>query len=378
LTLEAHLLASLADISSKEWNALAGPHPFLQHSFLYGLEQTGCVGEGTGWNPQYLVIKEAGKIKAAAPLYAKEHSYGEFVFDWAWARAYEQHGEPYYPKLLCAIPFSPISGPRLLVQDESWRPVVAETLMTLAPRLGCSGLHVLFPEENDRKALATQGALMRQGVQFHWHNVENEGYADFEAFLATLSHDKRKKIRQERRKVREAGVTMKRLRGKEISEEDWLFFARCYRNTYRQHGSQPYLNTAFFLHLGAMLPQHVLLVLAYRDGQPIAAALDIYDQGCLWGRHWGAIEHVPGLHFEACYYQGIEFCIEQRITIFEGGAQGEHKLARGFMPTTIWSAHQIADPRFAEAIAHFLEREGQGIAHYVSELEEHAPFRSSD
>ena len=214
--------------------------------------------------------------------------------------------------------------------------------------------------------------MLRQGVQFHWHNA---GYQDFEQFLATLTRDKRKKIRQERRRVGDAGVSLRRVPGALADDALWQFFTRCYRNTYRQHGSTPYLNGAFFRHLGRTLGDRVVLVIAEREGRPIAAALDIHDGHTLWGRHWGALEQVPGLHFEACYYQGIEFCIEQGIAVFEGGAQGEHKLARGFLPVTTWSAHQIGDPRFAEAIAEFLAREGQGIAHYVNELEEHAPYR---
>ena len=275
---------------------------------------------------------------------------------------------------MCAVPFTPVVGPRLLTLDARWQAPLAAALVELQTRLGCSSLHVLFPPEAQRAELTAGGGLPRQGVQFHWHNA---GYADFDAFLATLARDKRKKIRQERRRVLDAGVTLRRLRGAEIDRELWQFLTRCYRNTYRLHGSSPYLNGAFFRHLGDHLGDHVLMVLACRGDTPIAAALDLFDDTRLWGRHWGAIEHVPGLHFEACYYQGIEFCIEQGLAIFEGGAQGEHKLARGFLPVTTWSTHQIADARFARAIGDFLEREGQGIAHYVSELEEHAPYRSS-
>ncbi len=319
-----------------------------------------------------MAIRANDQWVAAAPLYEKHHSFGEFVFDWAWARAYQQHGLAYYPKLLCAIPFTPVAGPRLLVASSQWLPALVAALQQVQQTLESSSVHVLFPPEDQRSALASGGAMLRQGVQFHWHNA---GYADFEAFLATLSRDKRKKIRQERRRVSDAGVVMRRICGPDITPEQWQFFSRCYRTTYRQHGSTPYLNAAFFRHLGTHLAEHVLLVIAERNGEPIAAALDLYDRDHLWGRHWGAIEHVPALHFEACYYQGLEFCIERGIATFEGGAQGEHKLARGFMPVTTWSTHQIADPRFAEAIGDFLEREGEGIAHYVNELEEHAPFR---
>ena len=364
---EIHVLESLAEIPAADWNRLAGPQPFLQHAFLHGLELTGCVGGDTGWIPRHVALRCNGAWVAAAPLYEKHHSFGEFVFDWAWARAYQQHGLTYYPKLLCAVPFTPVAGPRLLVSSADWMAPLVAAIGQVQQALEASSVHVLFPPEPARSALVAGGALLRQGVQFHWHN---KGYTDFESFLATLSRDKRKKIRQERRRVADAGVVLRRVKGAEVTADEWQFFHRCYRTTYRQHGSTPYLNAAFFRHLGAHLASHVLLVIAERDGLPIAAALDLYDS-----THWGAIEQVPALHFEACYYQGLEFCIEQGIGTFEGGAQGEHKLARGFMPVTTWSTHQIADPRFASAIGDFLDREGQGISHYVSELEEHAPFR---
>ena len=374
MTTEIHVLASLAEVPAAEWDALTGGQPFLRHAFLHGLETTGCVGGDTGWLPRHVILRHDGRCVAAAPLYEKDHSFGEFVFDWAWARAYEQHGLRYYPKLLCAVPFTPVAGHRLLTADPAWLAPLASALGSVMERLNASSLHVLFPPEAERTALAASGALLRQGVQFHWNNA---GYADFATFLATLTRDKRKKILQERRRVHDAGVHLERVRGSDIDAPLWQFFTRCYRNTYRQHGSSPYLNGAFFRHLGASMPDNILMVVAYRGSTPIAAALDLYDHERLWGRHWGALEHVPGLHFEACYYQGIEFCIEQKLQIFEGGAQGEHKLARGFLPVTTWSTHQIGDRRFAAAIGDFLVREGDGIAHYVSELEEHAPYRKA-
>lgn len=371
---EVVLLPSLADIPAPDWDRLAGGQPFLRHAFLYGLESTGCVGPGTGWTPSHVALRHQGRWVAAAPMYLKEHSFGEYVFDWAWARAYEQHGLDYYPKLLAAIPFTPVAGPRLLAEDPCWLDPLAQAMVALQEQQACSTLHVLFPREAEREALAAQGAMLRQGVQFHWHNQSD---TDFEAFLARLTRDKRKKIRQERRRVADAGVSLRRLGGPEIDENMWRFFNRCYRNTYREHGSSPYLNAAFFRHLGTSLAEHLLMVVAERDGRPIAAALDLHDEERLWGRHWGALEHVPGLHFEACYYQGIEFCIERGLRVFEGGAQGEHKLARGFLPVTTWSAHHVADRRFAKAIGEFLARECHGIAHYVDELGEHAPYRPS-
>ncbi len=372
MTPEIQVLSSLAAIPAAEWDALGSGHPFVSHAFLHGLETTGCVGPGTGWSPTHLALRHQGRWVAAAPVYRKDHSFGEYVFDWAWARAYEQHGLEYYPKLLCAVPFTPVAGPRLLVSETRWLAPLVAALDALRREQACSGVHLLFPGPAEREALVAGGAMLRQGVQFHWNNA---GYGDFEDFLATLQRDKRKKIRQERRRVADAGVTLRRVSGADADESLWQFFNRCYRNTYRQHGSSPYLNGAFFRHLGRTLGDRVVLVIAERAGRPIAAALDIHDGERLWGRHWGALEHVPGLHFEACYYQGIEFCIERGLSVFEGGAQGEHKLARGFLPVTTWSAHQIGDPRFAEAIGEFLAREGQGVAHYVNELEEHAPYR---
>jgi uncharacterized protein len=373
---DVEVLSSLGEIPAADWNALSGGQPFLDHAFLHGLESTGCVGPGTGWTPCHVALREAESRRwvAAAPLYLKAHSFGEYVFDWAWARAYEQHGLDYYPKLLCAIPFTPVAGPRLLAAGPQAREALVAALVAAQRAQSCSSLHVLFPGPEEREALVRGGALLRQGVQFHW---QNPGYADFEEFLATLHRDKRKKIRQERRRVADAGVQVRRVIGSAADDELIRFFHRCYRNTYREHGSSPYLNLAFFRHLAATLGDQLLLVVARRDGRDIAAALDLFDGNCLWGRHWGALEHVPGLHFEACYYQGIEFCIERRLALFEGGAQGEHKLARGFLPVTTWSAHCIADRRFARAIGEFLDHEAQGIAHYVDELEEHAPYRKA-
>lgn len=307
------------------------------------------------------------------PLYLKGHSYGEYVFDWAWADAYERHGLCYYPKLLCAVPFTPVTGPRLLAVDNEARAALVAGAKSVANDY--SSLHVLFPDEREALALERDGFMLRRSVQFHWTNAR---YASFDAFLAVLSHDKRKKIKQERRKVRESGITLRRLVGDAITAEHWKFFVRCYAATYRAHHSTPYLNLGFFQRLGATLGEHVLLVLAEREGRPLAAALDLFTAERLWGRYWGALEHVPALHFEACYYQAIEFAIERGIQVFEGGAQGEHKLARGLMPVQTWSAHRIGNRGFAAAIGRFLERESDGIGRYVDELAEHRPFRRDE
>ncbi len=367
------ILDSLAAVDTAQWDSLTGGHPFLSHAFLHALHETGCASEATGWLPQYVTLWGDNELVGALPLYLKTHSYGEYVFDWAWADAYNRHGLDYYPKLLSAIPFSPVSGPRLLAADVATRRALIEAALALAHRL--SSLHCLFPPGDEALEWQAAGLMLRQGVQFHW---ENRGYRDFEDFLAQLSHDKRKKIRQERRRVREAGVVLRRLCGSDITPEHWRFFTRCYNLTYRAHHSTPYLNLAFFERLGATMPDNVLLILAERDGAPLAATLNIYSREALYGRYWGAIEHVPMLHFEACYYQALEFCIERGIKVFEGGAQGEHKLARGFLPTKTWSAHWLQHPSFANAVEDFLAREAKGINRYVDELNDHTPFKSSE
>ena len=363
---------SLAGVDPQEWNALAGEQPFVRHEFLCALIETGCAAPRSGWLPQFVLLRRAGALAGAMPLFVKSHSYGEYVFDWAWADAHERHGVTYYPKLLCAIPFTPVRGRRLLAAGARERRALAGAALELARRT--SSLHVLFVQEDEAELLRAEGMLLRRTVQFHW---KNEGYADFEAFLARLSHARRKNIRQERRRVREAGVSLRWLEGEAIGRAQWEFFHRCYRHTYAAHGSSPYLNLEFFLRLGSALPRNVAMVMAERDGRPIAAALFLYDGASLYGRYWGALEHVPLLHFECCYYQAIEYAIARGLQVFEGGAQGEHKIFRGLMPVEALSAHWLADARFARAIEDYLAREGQGIARYVDELCEHSPFKET-
>jgi predicted N-acyltransferase len=366
------ILDSLEGVDPLQWEALAGGNPTLSHAFLDTLHATGCAAPRSGWKPCYPTLWEGERLVGAAPAYFKSHSFGEYVFDWAWADAYERHGLAYYPKLLCAVPFTPATGARLLAHDDAARGTLARTLLATARESGASSLHVLFPAAEDAAVLRSLGMLERSAVQFHWRNP---GYDSFEAFLGELSHDKRKKIRQERRKVAEAGVRLRRLTGREASAADWDFFLACYRRTYREHRSTPYLNRAFFGMLAERMPDSLLLVIATRDGRPIASALDLYGERALYGRYWGSVEYVPGLHFEACYYQGMEFCIERGIPLFEGGAQGEHKHARGFLPEATRSFHWLAHPAFTRAIDDFLAREGEGIASYVDELNERSPFR---
>ncbi|HYC35203.1 MAG TPA: GNAT family N-acetyltransferase [Usitatibacter sp.] len=369
---DIRILESLAGIDHARWDALAGGNPTVSYAFLDSLHASGCASPASGWAPRYLSLWEGGLLLGAVPLYAKSHSYGEYVFDWAWADAYERHGLEYYPKLLCAVPFTPATGPRLLAADAATREALAKTLLATARASHFSSLHVLFPAPEDAAALRSLGLMERSGVQFHWRNA---GYASFEEFLAVLSRDKRKKIRQERRRVAEADVTLVRRTGRHATSADWDFFVQCYRRTYRAHRSTPYLTRAFFGLIAERMPDNLLLVIAERDGRPIAAALDIFGGGALYGRYWGAMEHIPGLHFEACYYQALEFCIERGIALFEGGAQGEHKHARGFMPEATRSFHWLAHPAFERAIDEYLAREGAHISAYIDELNERTPFK---
>ena len=366
------IVESLAGVDRDEWNALAGPQPFVRHEFLSALIETGCAAARSGWAPQFVLLRRSGALVGALPLFAKSHSYGEYVFDWAWADAHERHGIDYYPKLVSAIPFTPVRGPRVLAASSSVKKTLVQAALELAR--DTSSLHVLFAREEDASLLAELGFLMRRTVQFHW---QNDGYRDFEDFLSRLSHQRRKNIRQERRRVAEAGVTFQWLEGAAISRKHWEFFNRCYRGTYAAHRSTPYLNLDFFLRLGALLPEHVVMMLAEREGKPIATSLLVRDADTLYGRYWGSVEYLPLLHFEACYYQAIDYAISRTLQTFEGGAQGEHKLFRGLMPVETLSAHWLAHPKFARAVETFLEREGAGIARYVNELTEHSPFKET-
>jgi uncharacterized protein len=372
-TQSLQIVSSLADIHAVAWNNLAGDNPFVRHEFLYALEQTGCTTRESGWQPRHLALYENEILVGAMPLYLKFHSYGEYVFDWAWADAYERSGLKYYPKLLSAIPFTPVTGPRLLADTAEQRAMLIQGALALAKEMQVSSLHCLLPSDEQAAEMAQEGMMRRDSVQFHWRN---ENYSDFEAFLAGMNHEKRKKIRQERKKIVAAGVTFRWLGGAEIQAADWDFFTRCYDHTYHTHRSTPYLNRAFFGRIGDTMPENVLLIVAERGGVPIACALNIHNAHHLYGRYWGALEYVPGLHFEACYYQAIAFCIEQKIQIFEGGAQGEHKLARGLLPVKTASVHWLAQGEFAKAVENYLRRESGGVEKYIDELGDSSPFKT--
>jgi len=366
------IIETIADIPATQWDALAENNPFLKHAYLNALQVTGCATPRTGWGTQFITLWEEEQLVGGMPLYYKTHSYGEFVFDWAWADAYQQHGLRYYPKLVCSVPFTPATGPRLLANSAEVRVQLVQAALALNRETGTSSLHLLFPYESQAQEMQAQGLMLRRGVQLHWRNA---GYADFDAYLASMRRDKRKKINQERRKVSDAGITFEHLRGEQITREKWEFFVRCYEHTHIQYNSPQPLNLDFFLMISATMPEHILMIVGSRDGVPISGAINFYNHNTLFGRSWGALEYHPGLHFETCYYQAILFCINNKIALFEGGAQGEHKLARGFLPSTTWSAHWLAHPQFSRAIEDFLQREAGGIEHYMNELNDSSPFK---
>lgn len=372
LTLE--IRDSITDISVEQWDALIEGMPLLSHAFLSAMEESGSVGKGTGWQPYPMVVYDQQALVGIMPLYLKTHSYGEYVFDWAWADAYQRNGIAYYPKLLSAIPFSPITSTRLIAKSPHIQKLMVQALNETMLKHQLSSAHVLFPDAASAEVLKQAGWMQRHGVQFRW---ENSAFNSFDDFLMTLSHDKRKKIRQERKKIVESGVECRTIKGPDITEALWDFFYACYTHTYHEHHSTPYLTREFFKLIGQRMPHNILLVVAYYEGELVASALNLYDQTTLYGRYWGALRYMPNLHFELCYYQAQTFCIAENIQYFEGGAQGEHKLARGFKPRPTSSFHKIAHPDFAEAIQEFVTREAKGIAVYTNELEERTPFKGN-
>jgi len=384
------VLQTWSDLPAGPWNALLGVQgpepigPFMRQEYLAAMQGSGSATAQTGWGLRILTLWQGDDLHAACPLYLKDHSYGEYVFDWAWANAYQQHGLSYYPKALVASPFTPVPGPRLLAKDDAARLALVQALMAWCRQEQLSSLHLLFLSEADLAACTQAGLMLRQTVQFHWLNrrpTDAAPFADFDDFLASLSQDKRKKIRQERRKVSEAGVVFRWSRGSSISQADWDFFYRCYKRTYLEHGNRPYLSREFFAQIADQIPEHWLLFVAEREGRPVASSLIGLSQdgpagaSVAYGRYWGALERVDCLHFEACYYQPLAWCIAQGVSRFEGGAQGEHKMARALMPTPTHSAHWLAHPTFADAVERFLEREGQGVQSYLENLQARTPFK---
>jgi len=371
-----------SQIDAAAWNELleaqAAPTPFMRHEYLLALQASGSAVPETGWAPQWLCLRRGDQLLGACALYLKSHSYGEYVFDWAWADAYQRHGLRYYPKLLCAVPFTPVPGSRLLARDAASRRLLLQGLQQFCSRGKFSSVHLLFMDEADRQAAADEGWMLRQTVQFHWLNRQDTAYADFDDFLAGLQRDKRKKIAQERRRVAEAGVHFTVHEGACIDAELWDFFHHCYTLTYAAHHGTPYLTRDFFARMQQTMAPHWVMFVAHRGGRRMACSLLAIDprRRHAYGRYWGCTEYLPCLHFEACYYQPLSWCIDQGYLRFEGGAQGEHKMARGLLPVVTHSAHWLSHPGFADAVARHLQREGAGIEAYVDELRERNPFRT--
>ena len=369
------------DIPAQMWDGLCAqqdaPTPFISHAYLAALHESGSASPKTGWKPQFITLWQDNQLVAACALYLKSHSYGEYVFDWAWANAYGEHGLAYYPKGLVAVPFTPVPGTRLLALNSDIRTHLLTSVLDLCKEQGLSSLHLLFTSPQDRLACDALGLMQRQTVQFHWRNAQ---FTDFDHFLTSLSQEKRKKIKQERRRVQEAGVTFQTRSGSEISTQDWDFFYNCYERTYLEHGNAPYLSRSFFQSVQDLMADNWVLFVAQREGQPIACSLIAVhalgsDNAVAYGRYWGALERVDCLHFEACYYQPLNWCINNNVSCFEGGAQGEHKMARALMPVTTYSAHWLAHPAFADAVERYLERERYGIDQYLEHLAERSPFK---
>lgn len=413
------VFTTVQEIDATQWDALlaqqATPTPFMRHAYLAALQTSGSATPETGWGAHFITLwratSDGEQLVAACPLYVKSHSWGEYVFDMAWARAYQEHGLHYYAKAVVAVPFTPVPGSRLLALNDALRSQLARTVQAWCEAQRLSSAHVLFGDAADHAALEQAGWMARAGVQFHWQNRDAGcaatalPYADFADFMTQLQAVKRKKIRQERQRVAQAGVTFEVLAGAQIGAEDWDFFYRCYAQTYLEHGNPPYLSRDFFEQLARDLPAHWVLFIAQRNGQRIACSLiatsapatpnsDTKDAGLqekqahpaiksenplrgatAYGRYWGALERVDMLHFEACYYQPLQWCIANGLASFEGGAQGEHKIARALLPVATASYHWLAHPAFADAVERFLEREGEGMADYLQALHTHSPFR---
>jgi predicted N-acyltransferase len=377
--MQLRILNSLAEVPRAAWDRLAGRNPFLRWDYLEALERSGAVSAATGWHPRHLLLEREGEPQAALPLYLKDHSWGEFVFDFAWADAYRQAGLDYYPKLLAAVPFTPVPGPRLLCAAGVDAAEAAGRLLQgargLAGELAASSLHLLLPDDTQLEALRADGLSLRQDCQFHWFD---EGYGDFEGFLGALTAEKRKKFRRERRRVREAGISFEWLRGEEISavllDEIYDFYA----SSFLRRGMDPYFPPAFWALLLERMPESIRVVLARKDGAAVAAAIFFVGGDVLYGRYWGCLQDYHSLHFETCFYQGIELALAEGCHRFEPGAQGEHKLRRGFRPVPTWSAHWLAHPAFARAIDAWLGRERQHVAAYIEAAAQHLPFRRDD
>lgn len=375
--MEIKQITAINQVDNEAWNKLVGDdYPFMRHEFLLALEQSGCVSEQTGWQPRHVLVTENNELLAGMPLYLKTHSRGEYVFDNQWAYAYEQNGVSYYPKWLTAIPFTPCQGSRIAIKEAADQRLVTGLLVdfikTKSGQDGISSWHCLFPVGGQLELLRDSGFLIRVGVQFQWFN---RGYQTFDDFLGTFSSSKRKMLKRERRKVSQQGIALIQLSGREVSEHQWRVFFDFYQMTYLKHGMRPYLNLDFFLACAATMGEKLLLVFALKEGAYVGAALSFVGGDTLYGRYWGCLEEYNALHFEACYYQGLDYCIANGLRRFDSGAQGEHKIARGFEPVTTYSAHWFQDGRFAKAIGQFLVRETSAVRSYQDDAANYLPFK---
>ena len=381
MNLKIITIDSLHDISASEWNHLAGEQfPFIQFEFLIALENNGAIGKEFGWITHFFLAYDDDKLVGALPVYIKFNSYGEFIFDWVWADAYQQNGLRYYPKLVTSIPYTPATGPRLLINNDDQYTEIADALINavieFAENNQMSSYHCLFTNKRDTEYFKQHSNFMlRLGCQFHW---SNNHYTSFAHYLEKLTSKKRKQIKRERRIVKEQGITFEILNGNNATDEHWDVYHRFYESTFERKSGMATLSKNFFKEIAQTMPDNIVLVLAKYQNDYVASAFNLKGTDTLYGRHWGCFEEFDNLHFEACYYQGLEYCINNGLKYFEPGAQGEHKIARGFMPTKTWSAHWIAHPQFSESIHHFLNHETEGMLHYISELNEHSPFKKTD
>ncbi len=372
------VITCLDEVPAADWNAVTGTgNPFLRHEFLAALERHHCVGEHYGWIPQHLAVyADDGTLAGVAPLYLKDNSYGEFVFDWSWADAWHRAGKPYYPKLVSAIPYTPVTGPRLLVRPGSDHAAVSERLirgaLELVEQTAASSLHWLFTDARDTQRLQEHGHLRRTACHFHWHN---RGYRSFDDFLAALSSRKRKKVKRERRYVEEAGIRLQVIPGNAADAEQWRAMQRFYASTFERKSGLPTLSAEFFLDIGRNMGEQVVLVMAYHGKRLVAGAINLRSDTALYGRHWGCLEQYHSLHFETCYYRGIDYCIANGLQLFEPGVQGEHKISRGFLPTLTWSVHWIRDAAFRTAIAGYLAHEHEMVLDYCKDMQQLSPYR---
>ncbi len=373
--MQVRIASSISEFDAREWNRLAGDrYPFLRHEFLEAAERSGSVTEATGWTPRHVgLLDQSGKLRAALPLYEKTHSWGEFVFDWSWAQAYQQNGFDYYPKLVSTIPFTPATSRKLLTDDPALAVELLDSAREFAVAEGHSSIHVLFPEQSELAVLQECGLKIRKDCQFHWHNNE---YRDFDEFLGTFSSSKRKKARRDRRRVAEQDISFRHLTGRDIDTAMWRDIYELISITFLRRGSMPYFSFTFFLDVSAQLADNLLVVLAEKGDVPVAAAIFYDSPETLYGRYWGADARYDALHFETCYYQGIDYCIKHGRAKFEPGTQGEHKISRGFIPVTTWSAHWLERPEFFSAVEQFLRAEGRHVDSYIDAVNEHSPYKS--